>query len=111
MGAPYKTSSPLIAFPAGAPGVTVPPSWVSEGWSNWFPFSTTAPSDMRVVMIYAYPTDPVTVIGNFYECEIGVGSLGNEVPVAAIRGYSGNAAGTRCDLSDGIAVAIPADVI
>lgn len=107
--APYKTSSPLLSLPSAANGVTVTPPGISEGWSDWVELTPAAASDMRIATIIALPGTRAT--DNFYEVEIGAGSLGNETPVCAVRGYSGNNAGGPADYDDAIQLGVLADVI
>lgn len=105
----YKVSSILKCLPSAADGISVTTPAVSFGWSPWVEMTPAAPANMRLCGINALPG--TRAFGNPYEVEIGVGSPGNEVTVAADRGYSGNQAGSICDWIDYLPMSVPADVI
>lgn len=107
--APYKTSAPLLCLPAAANGVTVTPSGLSYGWSAWAALTPALSTDGRLAAVVYTPGSFAN--NNFFEIEIGSGALGAEVPIACVRGMSGNNAGGSAALTNAITLAVPADVL
>jgi hypothetical protein len=104
----YSTSAPLLTYPPADDGVSITPSGIADGWSNWVPLTTTTTA-WRLAAIIVTPGG--FAVGNFFEIEIGTGAVGHETTVAAERGYSGNDSGGSASLTNLLTLTIPADVI
>ena len=113
MAGAYKTTSPLLCLPSAANGVTVTPPGIADGWSTWVEISASAPTDMRVATLVAFPPRVGFVLTRgWYEVELGVGaSAGAATAIAAARGFMGNNNGGDSDASDLLHLAVAADVV